>query len=93
MVAIKISNFERFDYIQNFNYRAFLFYLLSKWTLRWEKVRDREKNSRKGPRYLFQIEKNSRQRSLREYTNVQGTELFVPNREKFEIESSQDRES
>ena len=63
-----------------------MFYLLCKWTLRWEKVRDREKNSRKGPRYLFQIEKNSRQRSSREYTNVQRTELFVRNREKFEIE-------
>jgi len=28
-----------------------------------------------------------------EYTNVQGTELFVRDRDKFEIEGSRDRES
>ena len=52
-VAIKFSNFERFDYIRIFNYRAFLFYLLRKWTLRREKVWDRERNSRKRPRFFL----------------------------------------
>ena len=33
LVAIEFSNFKHFDYIRIFKYRAFLFYLLSKWTL------------------------------------------------------------
>ena len=65
LVAIEFCNFERFDYIRIFKYRLFLFYLLCKWTFRQEKVRDRERNSRKGPRFLFEIEKNLRYRASR----------------------------
>ena len=60
LLAIEFLNFERFDYIRIFKYRAFLFDLLCQWTLRREKVRDRERNSRKGPKFLFEIEKNLR---------------------------------
>ena len=60
LVAIEFSKFERFDYIRIFKYQAFLFYMLCKWILKREKVRDREGNSRKGPRFVFEIEKKSR---------------------------------
>ena len=65
LVAIEFLNFELFDHIRVFKYLAFLFYLLCKWILRQGKVRDRERNSRKRPRFLFETEK-IREREVRD---------------------------
>ena len=65
MPAIEFLNFELFDHIRVFKYLAFLFYLLCKWILRQGKVRDRERNSRKRPRFLFETEK-IREREVRD---------------------------
>ena len=61
LVAIEFPNFERFHYIRIFKYWAFLFYFMCKRTLRREKFRDRERNSCKGPRFLFEIQRSSKE--------------------------------
>ena len=52
-----IRIFERLAYIRIYHFYNIFFYLLCKYTLRQKNVRDRERNIRKGPKNLFEIEK------------------------------------